>query len=501
MGDALRVFISYSHKDEEFKDELVKALASLRREGAIETWHDRQIQPGANWEQTLDANLDRAELVVLLVSSDFIHSDDCDGTEMTRALERHERGEARVIPIIVRPCDWTRAPFSKLQGLPRDGKAITRWGNRDEAWLDVARGIRGVVSAVSPAMGAEHTASKMRTPTIGPRNVPRLNEETAALRSFEEGQPVVLMGPDRFGKSTLLRSLVERARRGEIGQAAVVELNLRDLGDSVRASVDDWMTSFAAYLAHARGGDTEKAANLRNHRLPWGVKLTDMVQRDLFPRSGELLVLAIDNADAAWGLPFQNDVFQILRSWCEMGSEQRSPWDRLRLLLAVSTTPALLKDGPTISPWNLAPPIELEDLSAEQVEAIALAQNGRCSAEEVRLLTGRIGGHPWLVSVVVKRWHTVGGSLERVIEAEEAGTGKLAEHLSALGRRLREDAKLVEAVCSILDDPRRHLDVHVFDRLRQAGVVQASVEGNRIRFPLYETYLRNRWRPSVMLRP
>jgi hypothetical protein len=86
-----------------------------------------------------------AKIILLLVSSDFIASDYCYDIEMKRALEKHRAGEARVIPIILHPCDWERATFAKLQTLPKDAKPVTKWSNRDEAWTDVARGIRKVV--------------------------------------------------------------------------------------------------------------------------------------------------------------------------------------------------------------------------------------------------------------------------------------------------------------------------------------------------------------------
>jgi TIR domain len=113
----------------------------LKREGLLQEWHDRKIVPGQVWEEVLDENLETSDIVVLLVSSDFIASDYCCEKEMKRVLERHDQGESEVITVIVRPSDWQSTPFSKLQALPQDAKAITKWKNRDDAWLDVARGI------------------------------------------------------------------------------------------------------------------------------------------------------------------------------------------------------------------------------------------------------------------------------------------------------------------------------------------------------------------------
>lgn len=115
------VFFSYSHADEELRNQLEKQLAMLRRQGVIETWHDRRIGAGENIDQAIDAHINSDEIILLLVSPDFIASDYCYEIEMKRAMERHLAGEAIVIPVILRPCDWHHAPFGKLNASPRDG--------------------------------------------------------------------------------------------------------------------------------------------------------------------------------------------------------------------------------------------------------------------------------------------------------------------------------------------------------------------------------------------
>ncbi len=142
---ALDVFFSYSHRDEELRDALEIHLALLKREGEIRTWHDRRIGAGSEWLGEIDTRLESADLVLLLISPDFIASDYCFDLEMTRALERHEAGEARVISVILRPADWQAARFARLQALPTGGKAITTWPDRDSAFVDVVHGIRAAI--------------------------------------------------------------------------------------------------------------------------------------------------------------------------------------------------------------------------------------------------------------------------------------------------------------------------------------------------------------------
>ena len=139
---SLKVFCSYSHRDEEHLNDLRDSLSGLEREGLIEWWHDRKIVPGWEWNEAIDKHLRTADVVLLLVSRAFMASDYVYEKEIGVAVERHERGEARVIPIIVRPADWEWASFGKLQALPTDAKPITRWSDPDDAWLDVVRGVR-----------------------------------------------------------------------------------------------------------------------------------------------------------------------------------------------------------------------------------------------------------------------------------------------------------------------------------------------------------------------
>jgi hypothetical protein len=153
---SIKVFVSYAHRDERLRQELDKHLSALRRSAIIESWCDREISPGSDFGREIDRQMKNSHLVLLLISPDFMNSDYCYGREMRAALRRHARGEARVIPIILRPVDWLRSPIGKLQALPKDAKPVTSWHKRDEALLDVAKG----VWRVAEEMGARHTPAR-----------------------------------------------------------------------------------------------------------------------------------------------------------------------------------------------------------------------------------------------------------------------------------------------------------------------------------------------------
>ena len=143
------IFFSYSHEDEALRDRLDTHLAVLKREGIIEIWHDRRITAGDEFAGVIDAKLETADLILLLVSANFLSSNYCYDVEMKRAMERHAAGEARVIPIILRHCDWQSAPFGKLLAAPKDGKPIVSWPDLDEAFVDVVRQLRAALPSAT----------------------------------------------------------------------------------------------------------------------------------------------------------------------------------------------------------------------------------------------------------------------------------------------------------------------------------------------------------------
>ncbi len=195
MKSQLAVFFSYAPADDHWQQELEKHLSLLKREGLIAGWHQRAILAGQEVAQAIDANFTSAGLILLLVSPDFLASDYCWGVEMQRAMERHEAGEAVVIPIIVRPVDWRTAIFARLQALPTDGKPITSalWHSTDDALFDVAQGIRKMVEALR-AKPLPMTSSQVWTISY-PRN-PFFTGREEVLKSVHDtlqaGQPTAL---------------------------------------------------------------------------------------------------------------------------------------------------------------------------------------------------------------------------------------------------------------------------------------------------------------------
>lgn len=148
MVKPVTAFVSYSHVDAKLKADLLKHLAPLKRLGLIDDWHDQEIKAGDEWEKVILTKVTKADLVLLLISADFIASEYCYTKELEKVLERHAAKKATVIPVILRHCLWNELPFGKLQALPVGAKPVTSWENQDEALTTVAQGVREAAQAI-----------------------------------------------------------------------------------------------------------------------------------------------------------------------------------------------------------------------------------------------------------------------------------------------------------------------------------------------------------------
>ena len=161
-----KLFFSYSHKDEELRNELETHLALLKRQGIISSWHDRRISAGEDFGQAISSELESAQVVLLLVSANFLASDYCFEKEMGRALEKHADGTAVLVPVILHPCDWQSSPLGSLRATPTDGLAISMHANQHEALACVAKDVREAANRfIERQTPVEATSSDVK-PTV-----------------------------------------------------------------------------------------------------------------------------------------------------------------------------------------------------------------------------------------------------------------------------------------------------------------------------------------------
>lgn len=205
--NSIRVFLSYAKEDEQHLRKLEKHLSMLKRQGLVSTWNAQQIAPGVNHAMVTNEQFELASIILLLVSDDFLASDYCYQVEMKYALERQEINQARVIPIIVSPCDWPHAPFAKLQCLPRDGKgdikAITLWSSRDEAWTNVIEGIRKTIEDLHQGNVSAQTYQEVGAES---RSAPSVNRSSVNYEQLPSSGGFLPIG-DTQNIGTLLYTL------------------------------------------------------------------------------------------------------------------------------------------------------------------------------------------------------------------------------------------------------------------------------------------------------
>ncbi|HJV51314.1 MAG TPA: DnaB-like helicase C-terminal domain-containing protein [Noviherbaspirillum sp.] len=220
----VRLFYSYSHKDEHFREQLETHLRILHRLGLIQEWHDRKILASQRWKNEIDRNLEKADLILLLVSPDFIDSDYCWETELGRAIERHDTGEAQVVPIFIRPVEWSGAPFGSLQGLPKDALSVTEWSNEDAAWRNVVQGLRALIEEI------KERKSRIEAPTPAKSIQRALTEDIERLDeqynrddiSQPNGISTGLVDVDRMIDGLKKGELVVVASRPSMGKTSLV---------------------------------------------------------------------------------------------------------------------------------------------------------------------------------------------------------------------------------------------------------------------------------------
>ncbi|HIK05890.1 MAG TPA: GUN4 domain-containing protein [Trichormus sp. M33_DOE_039] len=225
---SFKLFFSYSHKDETLRDELAKHLTILEWQGVISSWHDRKILPGQEWDHQINDNLNTADIILLLVSSDFLFSKYCWDVEVKRAIERHNTGEACVIPVILRSVDWAGAPFARLQALPKNAEPVVSryWHTQDEAFTDVAKGIRAAVEELKQKRQRKQQEAERRRQEAEALQKQREQEEAERLKREHEAE-IQRQEAERVKRE---QEEAEKLRQNELASEKGVDYSrLRDL--------------------------------------------------------------------------------------------------------------------------------------------------------------------------------------------------------------------------------------------------------------------------------
>ncbi|MEO5681582.1 MAG: TIR domain-containing protein [Chitinophagaceae bacterium] len=298
--DGINVFISYSHHDKQFLDELMKHLVILSRQGLINIWEEGMIEAGRNWNQEIKNKISEADLVIMLISADFLASEYIYGEEVQEAFKKHEEGRARILPVIIRACNWQDTPFAKFQVVPRSARPVSSWESKDEAYLDIARTVR----IISEQFISERQTIELPTVTevafkrypleevfvsSGPPTLtfvePR-DFKYIKLALLQPGRGIVIEGPSGIGKTTVaLRVLEQTGSKYELLSA-----RLEDHVDKIR-NFKNWPDGILVIddFHRLEFGLKEKVANYLKYLADYGIKDKKIILIGI-PNTGDTLI-------------------------------------------------------------------------------------------------------------------------------------------------------------------------------------------------------------------
>jgi hypothetical protein len=445
------------------------------------------------------------------VSAGFLASPYCGDVELNRALERHASGDACVIPVILRPADWTTTALGHLQALPANAKPVTNWSNRDEAFLSIALGIRKVAQTLAER-SAPAEAPISPSPASAPAKV-SLAHEPAAEMEFPEGpvphgspyyilpadeprcraeldKPGALIrikGSEGFGKSSLTSRLLIYAN----GQGyRTVALNLDGTDLKFFEDTDRFMQWFCAALGKGLG------LRLRTEEY-WddifgaNDNSSDFVETYLLKPDVTPLVLAIGNFDRIFEhVAIETDFCGLLRSWHERARSDPL-WERFRLVLAHSYESYLQKDI-NQSPFNVGLPVELDELRPEDVDRLVALHGLNLSESDVGQVLELVGGHPYLVR---KALYELSNGLPFASFLREAPTeaGVFGSHLRGILKAVEDHPELADALRQVVNSTELvMLPSEVAFKLESLGVLVPEGNQVRLRYKLYARYFADR---------
>lgn len=460
--EPVEVFFSYSHRDEKLRDKLALHLSMLQRQGVIKSWHDRKISAGTEWAQAIDEKLNSAGIILLLISDHFLASDYCYDIEMQQAVARHAAGTARVIPIILKPVDWSGAPFSKLQAFPKDAKPVTKWSNRDEAFVNIAEGIREAAKAMAEVLQNSQSAvpaepqlplGRVDLEELGgqvPLDSPfYINRPPIESRCYEAivkpGALIRVKAPRQMGKSSLMLRILNYANQQDYQTAS---LNFQLVDRDSLSSLDQFLQWFCSSITSELGLE-ERLEDYWKGKLGSKNKCTNYFQRYLLAELQSPLLLCLDEVDEVFQYPeIATDFFGMLRAWHE-DAKIKPIWKNLRLVI-VHSKEVYIPLNINQSPFNVGVPVELPQLTQPQVTDLVQRHGLNWTDTEVARLMGMVGGHPYLIRAALYQIARSEVSLEHLLQDAPTEGGLYGEHLRRHLLNLEGDEKLLAAMKQVI---------------------------------------------------
>lgn len=508
MNQPLRIAIDHVMADDRHCAELCKQLAPLVQQNRIAMWSGLSIGPGSDRAAERRQNLERAEVVLLLISAEYLASESCLNLAQGDLLDRQRRGATSVVPVIVKPATaWHQMPFGHLSPLPPDGRPVTSRRQPDQGWGEVVAGLQQLlaqqpagstdVPVPVPHLSTLRSDPAVRLPlfdplawVISPRSsyepgwyVPRPDFEAQVIAALSWPRAaVVIKAPDLVGKSWLLWHLVARLH----GSAKVAHLDLSVLPQERTATKAVFLSEVASALLSAAKPEADAGLVVgQAFTRPGGPEacLRYVLDHHALPalQHGQGLVLVLDSLDVLIDKSYQNDVLGLLRGLLQ--ALPGSPRDALRLLMAISTGRALY--GHNIYQSTLLNISEMKQLPHFAPNELALlCERFGLQTDEAAPLHALVGGHPYLLHLGLHEARRRGQTLAGVIgSAPEI----FSDYLESRRRRLRQQPGLYEALRGIAQGSQEPVSFDMRCRLLDAGFIDHKPGGTlQLRCPLYE---------------
>lgn len=517
MTQGIALFFSYSHRDEALRDELAKHLSLLERQEVLSSWHDRQITPGSEWAGQIDHHLEQAQIILLLVSADFLASDYCYDIELRRAMERHEMGEAVVVPVMLRSVDWQGASFGRLQALPKNGRPVTTWENQDEAFTDIARGIRRVVENLQKRAGSSSTELQ---PSGGSGVDLQPQSQTPVELEFPEGQvplgspfylerykeqsqieancfseilkPSALIrikAPRQMGKSSLMARILNHA---EQNGCRTVNLSFQEADGEIFSTLEGLLKWLCASIANGLRLPAQLSQYWTDEPLANKQKCSNYLQDYILPQVQVPLVLGLDEVDRVFQYyQIASDFLGMLRAWHDARKNDPT-WQSLRLIITHSQE-VYVPLNVNQSPFNVGLPVDLPEFTPSQVADLAQRHGLALGESDLKALMQMFGGHPYLIRVALYAMAKDGIALNTFLADAPTQAGLYGEHLRHHLENLTDNPALQSAMQTVVlaPGPVQIPDQAVF-KLKSMGLIR--LQGDRVApvGDLYRFYFRNR---------
>jgi hypothetical protein len=388
------VFISYSHADNSLKEDFLKHLSPLKRSLDITEWHDRDILVGSNLDENILSKLVDYDIILFLISPDFLNSNYCYDVELMEGLRRADIDDARIFPIIVKPCLWKETPLSNFLCIPEDGKPVVSFDNEDDAWVSVALQLKRTITdlietrSVLPVIDLVETVeSKLRLETdyfskflnsteivflhsqkdyvylddvyIYP-DLKRIGDDDSTINVTKSSKSLVekcndkilIFGQEQSGKTSLAKKLIKENFNNDIATIYIEAKSIgrTDLNRTLNSSVKQQygLSSFADYLKLPN----KKALVIDDYTE---IKINQTFQgkffENIFDEFDYITIFADDSLkyseyeyllfgdfDQYEILPFGHYLrSKLIRTWTHLGQEETIKQDELLELVDTST--------------------------------------------------------------------------------------------------------------------------------------------------------------------